>query len=67
MSEHDKAVEDFTACVKLYPKGTPMAIASSFRLAKTFTKLANNFTTDEHMDRALSSERQNVGSELVEV
>jgi tetratricopeptide (TPR) repeat protein len=56
MGEFDKAVEDFTKCIRLYlenTKGKPAAIASRFRLAKTFAKLGQDVKALEHLNQAL--------------
>jgi len=53
MGEFDKAVEDFTTCIRLYPTGTPAAIGSHFHLAKTFAKLGQNVKALEHLNQAL--------------
>ena len=53
MGEFDKAVEDFTTCIRLYPTGTPVAIGSHFRLAKTFDKLGQNDKAVELLKQAL--------------
>jgi len=53
MGEFDKAVEDFTACIRLYPTGAPEAIGSHFRLAKTFDKLGQKDKAVEHLKQAL--------------
>ena len=72
MGEFDKAVEDFTTCIELYPIGTPTAIGSHFHLAKTFKKLGQNVKALEHLNQALDlnqalePERRIGGSELEE-
>ncbi len=52
MGEFDKAVEDFTTCIRLYPTGNPTAIGSYFRLANTFDKLGQTDKAAEHRDQA---------------
>ena len=69
MGEFDKAVEDFTTCIRLYPTGTPTAVGSHFRLAKTFNKLGQNVKALEHLNQTLDMESQIGGlttSELAE-
>ena len=61
MGEFEKAVEDFTRCIELYPedlKGTPPAVASRFRLAETFVKLGQNDKAIEHLNQTLNLESQ---------
>ena len=53
MGEFNKAFEDFTRCIRLYPTGTPAAIGSHFRLAKTFDKLGQKDKAVEHLNQAL--------------
>ncbi|NQT01995.1 MAG: tetratricopeptide repeat protein [Planctomycetes bacterium] len=58
LGEFDKAVEDFTMCIKLYPTGTPAATGSRFRLAETFVKLGQNDKAIEHLNLTLDLESQ---------
>ena len=56
LGEFDKALDDFTTCIALYPKnlkGIPAAIGSRFRLAKTFDKLGQRNEAVEHLNQAL--------------
>jgi len=53
LGEFDKAVEDFTTCIKLYPEGTPAAISSRFHLARAFAKLRQKDKAVEHLNQAL--------------
>ncbi len=53
LGEFDKAVEDFTTCIKLYPDGTPAAISSRFHLARAFAKLRQKDKAFEHLNQAL--------------
>jgi len=39
LGEFNKAVQDLTRCVKLYPTGTPSAVASNFHLGRALAKL----------------------------
>lgn len=69
MGEFDKAIEDFTKCLKLYLPGTTAAVASRFRLAKTYTKLGQNIEAVQQLKQVLDLERQIGGlsnSELTE-
>ena len=53
LGEFNKAVEDFTTCIKLYIDGTPPAISSRFHLARTFDKLGQKYKAVEHLKQAL--------------
>ena len=53
LGEFDKAVEDFTTCIKLYPEGTPAAISSRFHLARAFAKLRQKDKAVEHLNHSL--------------
>ncbi len=53
LGEFDKAIEDFTTCIKLYPDGTPTAISSRFHLARAFAKLRQKDKAVEHLNQAL--------------
>jgi tetratricopeptide (TPR) repeat protein len=54
MGRFDKAVEDFNSCIRLYPPGTPTAVASRFRLAKALIKLGQNIKALEHLNQVRS-------------
>jgi len=58
MGEFDKAVEDFTTSIRLYPAGTSKAVGSHFRLAKTLKKLGQNIKALEHLNQALDMDSQ---------
>jgi tetratricopeptide (TPR) repeat protein len=58
MGEFDKAMEDFTKCIRLYPTGTPTVVGSHFRLAKTFAKLGQNAKAIEHLNQARKLQSQ---------
>ena len=53
LGEFNKAVEDFTTCIKLYIGGTPAAISSRFHLARAFDKLGQKYKAVEHLKEAL--------------
>jgi len=53
LGEFNKAVEDFTTCIKLYPDGTLAAISSRFHLARAFDKLGQKYKAVEHLKEAL--------------
>ena len=67
MGEYDKAVEDFTTCTEMYLKGMPAAVASHFRLAKTFVKLGQNVKAIYHLNQALNLESQIGGLSNLEI
>jgi tetratricopeptide (TPR) repeat protein len=72
MGEFDKAMEDFTACISLYPTGRPALVGSHIHLAKTFAKLGQNDKAVEHLNQAfalnqaLKPEKRIGGSEMNE-
>jgi len=53
LGEFDKAVQDFTDCIKLYPSGTPAAVASRFHLARAYAGLRQRDKAIEHLNQAL--------------
>ena len=57
LGEFDKAVEDFTTCIELYPDGTLAAISSRFHLARAFAKLRQKDKAVEHLNQALDLNR----------
>ena len=56
LREFDKAVQDFTECIKLYPSSTPAAATSHLHLAKAYNKLGKTHMATEHLDEALDLE-----------
>jgi tetratricopeptide (TPR) repeat protein len=69
MGEFDKAVEDFTTCIRLYPAGSSMVVGSYFRLTKTLIKLGQNDDALENLKQALDIQSRIGGlttSELAE-
>jgi len=58
LGEFDKAIQDFTECIKLYPSGVPAAVASRFHLARAFVKLGRTDKAIEHLNQALDLERR---------
>ncbi|MBN1806099.1 MAG: tetratricopeptide repeat protein [Sedimentisphaerales bacterium] len=70
MGQFDKAAEDFSLCVELYPPGAPAAVASRFRLAKTLAKLGQNVKALEHLNQVRDLQNQIGGlsnAEMAEV
>jgi len=53
LGEFNRAVEDFTTCIKLYPAGTLTAISARFHLARAFAKLGQKDKAVEHLSQAL--------------
>ncbi len=58
MGEFDKAVEDFTKCIRLYRVGRSAATGSHFHLAKTYKKLRQNDKALEHLNQVLDLQNQ---------
>lgn len=53
LGQYDKAVQDFTRCIRLYPGGTPAAAASYFHLAKALASLEQKDEAVENLNKAL--------------
>ncbi len=53
LGEHDKAVQDFTTCLKLYPKTASSSVSSRFHLARAFAKLGQRQEALQHLNQAL--------------
>jgi tetratricopeptide (TPR) repeat protein len=53
LGRYDKAVEDFTRCLKLYPEGTPALATSHLHLAKAMVGLGQKDESIEILRRAL--------------
>jgi tetratricopeptide (TPR) repeat protein len=58
MGEFNKAIEDFTNCIELYPEERPEATGSHFHLAKAYQKLGQNDKAVEYLNLALDRESQ---------
>jgi tetratricopeptide (TPR) repeat protein len=58
LGEFNKAIQDFTTCIKLYPKGNPSETASRFHLARAFAALGEKNKAIEQLNQALNSESQ---------
>jgi tetratricopeptide (TPR) repeat protein len=58
MGQFDKAVEDFSSCVKLYPPGVPAAVASRLRLAKSLANLGQNIKALDHLNQVRDLQNQ---------
>ncbi|MFZ2147116.1 MAG: tetratricopeptide repeat protein [Sedimentisphaerales bacterium] len=57
LGEFNKAVEDFTTCIKLYPNEAPAFIASRFHLARAFAGLGQRNKAVEHLTQVLDLNR----------
>jgi len=53
LGEFNKAIEDFTTCIKLYPNETPASIASRFHLARAFAGLGQRDKAVEYLNQVL--------------
>jgi tetratricopeptide (TPR) repeat protein len=53
LGQLNKAVEDFTTCIELYPKGAPSMVTSHFHLARAFAGLGQRDKAVEHLNQAL--------------
>ena len=58
LGELDKAIQDFTECIRLYPSGVPAAVASRFHLARALAKLGQTDKAIEQLNQALDSHSQ---------
>jgi len=52
LGRYDKAVEDFTRCLQLYPENTPAAASSHLHLAKALVKLGEKNRAMESLKKA---------------
>ncbi|MBA7642058.1 Beta-barrel assembly-enhancing protease [subsurface metagenome] len=53
LGQFDKAIQDFTKCLKLYPKGTPAAAATYLHLARALDGLGQKDEAIENLNKAL--------------
>jgi len=56
LGEFNKAIQDFNMCIKLYPQGTPAAVASRFHLARALAGLGQRDKAVEQFSQALDLE-----------
>ncbi|MCX5638950.1 MAG: tetratricopeptide repeat protein, partial [Planctomycetota bacterium] len=61
LGEFNKAIQDLTTCVKLYPKGTSSGTASRFHLARAFAALGEKDKAIEQLKQALNLQSQTKG------
>jgi tetratricopeptide (TPR) repeat protein len=67
LGEWDKAVDDFTTCIKLSPEAAASGAASRFHLAKALNRLGEKSKAMEHLNRALALHSQTGGLSETEV
>ena len=53
LGEFNKAVEDLTKCITLYPENNPAVISSRFHLGRAFAKLGQKDEAIKHLTQAL--------------
>jgi len=58
LGEFEKAIQDFTKCLELYPNRAPPTVASRFHLARAFIKLGQTNKAIQHLNDALNSYSQ---------
>jgi tetratricopeptide (TPR) repeat protein len=56
LGEFDKAIQDFSTCIKLYPSTAPAAIATRFHAARVLVELGQKDSAIEHLTQALDLE-----------
>jgi tetratricopeptide (TPR) repeat protein len=61
LGKYDKAIEDFTACLKLYPAGASGRISSYFHLARTFAAAGEKSKAVEYLNETLNIQNQSGG------
>jgi tetratricopeptide (TPR) repeat protein len=69
LREFNKAIQDFSTCIKLYPSSTPSCIASYFHLGRAYAELGKTDLAIEHLNHVLDLESQVGGlskSDLIE-
>jgi len=54
LGKFDKAVQDFSTCIKLYPDENASVAAVHFHLGRALARLGENEKAREHLNRALS-------------
>jgi len=61
LKEYDKAIEDFSTCVKLYPEGTPGRVSAFFHLARTFAAAGDKSKAIEYINNTLDIQKRSGG------
>jgi len=56
LSDFDKAIEDFSRCVELYPDSTPQTVASRFHLAKAYIGAGQKDKAIRYLEEVLDLE-----------
>jgi tetratricopeptide (TPR) repeat protein len=56
LGEFEKAVQDLSRCVELYPLAAPSGVASRFHLARAFAKLGQKHKAIDSLNQALALE-----------
>ncbi len=56
LGEYNKAMQDLTKCLELYPGSTPQYVAASFHLARVFDKLGKKDEALKYLNQALRLE-----------
>jgi len=67
LGEFDKAIQDFSKCIELYPSTAPSGAEARFHLARTYTKLGQNDKALEHLRQALDLESRIGGLSTTEL
>jgi len=65
VGEFEKAAQDFTTCIELYPTGAPAKAASHFHLARALDKLGQTAKAIEQLDKALALQNEIVSQNRV--
>jgi tetratricopeptide (TPR) repeat protein len=61
LGKYDKAIEDFTASLKLYPVGASGRISSYFHLARAFAAVGEKSKAVEYLNETLNIQNQSGG------
>ncbi len=56
LGELDRAVQDFSKCIELYPSTASSSVATRFHMARVLAKLGQKDKAIEHLNQALDSE-----------
>ena len=56
LNDFDKAIQDFSRCIELYPDSTPQSVASRFHLAKAYIGAGQKDKAIQSLDEVLDSE-----------
>jgi tetratricopeptide (TPR) repeat protein len=56
LGEYEKAVQDLSKCVELYPPAAPSGVASRFHLARAYAKLGQKQKAVDLLNQALALE-----------